>query len=150
MGEKGLFQAEWEPAYMGIMAAIAAAGVTVLSATGSNDGWLFEIRATDDEQLSTFQQYCTDEDIDVTLARLSRLSDTTVDESYSLTPEQNEALLLAYTNGYYDDSRAIDQAALAAELGITRQALAARLRRGYRSLIENTIVCEEHRKPDGV
>ena len=39
LGDKGLFRAEWEPEYLGIMSAIERSGVTVLSATGSNDGW---------------------------------------------------------------------------------------------------------------
>ncbi|WP_262179815.1 helix-turn-helix domain-containing protein [Haloarcula laminariae] len=139
-GEKGLFRAEWEPEYLGIMEAIAAAGVTVLAASGSADGWNFEIRATTVEQLSQFQQRCSELDVDVTLARLSQLSEMAPDTGYDLTPEQHEALLLAYESGYYDDPRAVDQTALASELGITRQAFASRLRRGYRSLIGSTLL----------
>jgi len=47
LGGKGLFRAEWEPEYPGIMAAVAASGVTVLSASGSSDWWRFEVRATE-------------------------------------------------------------------------------------------------------
>ncbi|WP_324665634.1 helix-turn-helix domain-containing protein [Haloarcula sediminis] len=140
MGAKGLFRAEWEPEYLGIMEAIAAADVTVLAASGSTDGWHFEIRATTVEQLSRFQHRCSELDIDVALARLSQLSETGSDTGYDLTPEQHEALVLAYEEGYYDDPRAIDQTALASQLGISRQAFASRLRRGYRSLIRSTLL----------
>jgi predicted DNA binding protein len=135
LGDKGLFRAEWQPEHMGIMKAIPATGVTVISATGSEEGWTFELRATSAEQFSVFQRYCADHDIGVTLVRLSRLSEMSTGTEYGLTPEQREALLLAY-----DEPSETDQESLASRLGITRQALSSRLRRGYRNLIENTIV----------
>ena len=146
MGDRGLFRAEWEPEYLGIMAAIAASGVTVVSATGSADGWRFELRATEDEQPSVFREHCCDLDIDVTLARLSRLSETTTDSGYDLTPDQYEALCLAYDEGYYGDKRSVDLATLATAVGISRQAFASRLRCGYRALIEAAICSDRPRQ----
>ena len=140
LGDKGLFRAEWQPEHLGIMSAIPATGVTVVSATGSSDGWTFELRATSVQQFSDFQQYCTDHGIDVSLRRLRRLSEMAAANEYDLTPEQHAALVLAFRKGYYDDPSSTDQDALAAELGITRQALSSRLRRGYRNLIGNTII----------
>lgn len=140
LGEKGLFRAEWDPEYMGIMSAIAATEVTVVSAVGSSDGWTFELRAHSVDQFSAFQEHCRDLEIDVTLARLHRLSEAAPGDEYDLTPEQREALVLAYDWGYYREPRETDLAALADELGITRQALSSRLRRGYRNLLESTIV----------
>lgn len=140
LGDKGLFRAEWKPEHLGIMSAIPATGVTVVSATGSDEGWLFELRAEKVQQFSEFQHYCKDHDIAVSLKRLSRLSEMTTGTEYNLTPEQHAALVLAYNEGYYDDSSAIDQETLAAQLGITRQALSSRLRRGYRNLIGSTII----------
>jgi len=139
LGDRGLFGSEWAPEHMGVMSAVAASGVTVLSASGSRDGWRFEVRAAELDQLATFQEYCTENHVTVTLTRVSRLTATSSDSEYGLTPEQYEALALAYERGYYDDPRAVDQADLAAELGISRQAFASRLRRGYRVLIESTI-----------
>ncbi|WP_254279682.1 bacterio-opsin activator domain-containing protein [Haloarcula marina] len=141
-GTKGLFRAEWEPEFMGIMAAIAATGVTVLTASGSADGWRFEIRATELGQLSTFQRHCADSGVNVTLVRISQLTEAGSDAAYDLTPEQREALLLAFERGYYDDKRGVDQTELAAELGISRQAFASRLRRGYRALIGSTVAAD--------
>lgn len=140
VGDRGLFRAEWDPEYAGIMRAIAVTGVTALSASGSADGWVFELRATESGQFSEFQRYCADHDIRVTLTRLNRLSETAPGAEYGLTPEQREALLQAYEGGYYEETRATDRATLASELGISRQAFAARLRRGHRNLIESTLV----------
>jgi len=140
LGERGLFSSEWKPEYMGIMSAVPATGVTVLSATGSSEGWRFELRAQRTRQFSDFQQYCAEHDIPVTLRSLSRLSEGTAGARDGLTTDQREALVLAYREGYYDEPRTADQAAVAEKLGISRQALAARLRRGYRNLIERALI----------
>jgi predicted DNA binding protein len=140
LGERGLFRAEWKPEYMGIMSAIAATGVTVVSATGTAKGWTFELRSASVDRFSDFQQYCDEHGIDVTLARLNRLSEMATPSEYDLTPEQYETLVLAYERGYYDEPRRTDLEALASELGITRQAVSSRLRRGYRNLVENAVL----------
>mgnify|MGYP000444500074 CR=1 FL=1 len=137
---KGLFRAEWEPEYMGVMSAIPKANLAVISATGSRDGWLFELRAENGDQFSKFQQLCQAEGIKVELARLSRLSEERSDSEFGLTPGQKEALLVAYRGRYYHDSRQTDMETLADQLDISRQAFSDRLRRGYRNLIENTII----------
>jgi len=79
----------------------------------------------------------------VTLTRLRHLSeDGGAGGPHGLTSEQREALKLAYEEGYYDDPRGTDQAALADSLGISRQALSARLRRGYRALLATAVVSD--------
>jgi predicted DNA binding protein len=138
--DKGLFRALWEPEYMGVMSAIPRADLTVISASGSKDGWLFELRAENGEQFSEFQQLCEADGISVELARLSRLSEERSGSEYGLTAGQKEALLVAYRGRYYHDSRQTDMEALANQLDISRQAFSDRLRRGYRNLIENTII----------
>lgn len=138
--DKGLFRALWEPEYMGVMSAIPRADLTVISASGSKDGWLFELRAESSGQFSEFQQLCEADGISVELARLSRLSEERSSTEYGLTAEQKEALLVAYRGGYYHDGRQKDLEALATQLDISRQAFSDRLRRGYRNLIENTII----------
>lgn len=143
LGEMGLFRAEWQPEYMGIMSAVAETGVTVVSASDSRAGWTFELRAETTEQFSEFKRSCVDHGTDVTLARLSRISETTAGDGYGLTPEQREALVLAYEGGYYEEPRAVGQEALASRLGVTRQAFSARLRRGYRTLIGRTLVDDD-------
>lgn len=138
----GLFRAEWDEETEGVLTAIAELNVTLLKATGNRDKWTFQIRAEETDQLSQFQQYCQDHGIGVTLTRLQSLS-TMRDDDYDLTPEQREALVLAFEEGYYDQPRATDLEELAAELGITRQSLSARLNRGYRNLVRNALTEQE-------
>lgn len=136
---KGLFRAEWVPEHMGVMSAIPAASLTVISARGTSKGWTFELRAERGDQFSQFQELCKADGIDVTLDRLSRLSEEESGTEYGLTPEQREALLTAYEGRYYEDSRQTNLEVLAEQLDISRQAFSDRLRRGYRNLIEHTI-----------
>lgn len=135
----GLFRAEWDEETEGVLTAIAELGVTLLKATGDREKWTFQIRAEERDQLSQFQQYCRDHGIGVTLTRLQSLS-AMRDDDFDLTPEQREALVLAFEEGYYDQPRETDLEALAAELGITRQSLSSRLNRGYRNLVRNTLI----------
>ncbi|WP_135819699.1 helix-turn-helix domain-containing protein [Halostella litorea] len=142
MGSRALFHAEWEPDHVGIMGAIGASGVTVLSASGSSDGWVFELRADGGEQLSAFQRHCEDHDIPVTLTRLGEVSEPEAGLEYGLTADQREALVLALREGYFEMPRETDQERLASRLGISRQALSSRLRRGYRNLVSNALLTD--------
>ncbi|WP_336326757.1 helix-turn-helix domain-containing protein [Halovenus sp. HT40] len=137
---RALFQTEWDPNYFGLMEVLARTEVTVLSASGSTHGWLFELRATDRSAFTSFQQKCQRRDIPVSLAQISSLSELSVGTVHCLTPEQRAALELAYLEGYYDDPRETNLESLAEQIDISRQALAARLRRGYRALIEQSIL----------
>lgn len=141
--DRGLFQAEWVPEYMGIMRAIGETGVTVVSASGSDEGWMFEIRASSAEGLASFQQYCAEHDIGVVLRRLHRLSETAGAgkslTAYGVTDAQREALVLAYERGYYESPSRVSLAELGEELGITGQSVGSRLRRGTAELVANTL-----------
>lgn len=144
LGDAGLFRAEWNPQFMGIMRAVAESDVIVLSATGSREGRAFELRADADDALSAFHRRCEELGVPATLTRLGQVSERSSAESaYDLTPEQREALRLAFEEGYYEEPRETDLDALATQLGITRQAFAARLRRGYRNLVGDLLVPKE-------
>jgi len=52
-----------------------------------------------------------------------------------LTDPQREALVLAYERGYFNSPREVTMEELGAELGITQQAVASRLRRGIDQIL---------------
>lgn len=60
-------------------------------------------------------------------------------EQYGVTSAQREALLAALERGYFSLPRETTLEEIAADLGITEQALSARLRRGQANLVENTL-----------
>ena len=58
---------------------------------------------------------------------------------YGLTAEQSESLVMALARGYFNILRGIDMDGLAAELGVSRQAVSERLRRAHKHLIRGTM-----------
>lgn len=142
LDSQGLIRADWNADVEGVLTGIIDAGLTLLSATGTEEEWRFEFRAEDTDRISRFQQYCTDHDIDAELVRLYDVGETGSIGQYSITPEQREALLLAYEEGYYQFPRQTDLETLAEEFNITRQSFADRLRRGHRNLIGETVAQE--------
>lgn len=134
-----LVRTEWIPDADGLVDWFAKADVTLLSAVGTTDGWTFDIRVEDPATLSAFREHARDHAIAVTVKRLRSLADVLDGDEYGLTAEQEESLLLALDAGYYEEPREVTLADLAADLGITRQSLSSRLRRGYKNLIESTI-----------
>ena len=135
----GLFRATWNEGVEGLIPVILRADVTLLSATATSDNWLFEFRADDVEGIAEFQSDCRDRDIAATLVRVYALSEMQSGSQFELTPDQHEALLLAFERGYYDDDRDVSLQELGEELGISRPAVSARLRRGYRNLLRSTL-----------
>lgn len=146
LGDEGLFRAEWDTEVEGVLTGILENELTVLSAVGSQENWLVEVRAENPEQISQFQQYCNDLDIEARLIRLKSLAEMQSGDEYGLTDNQYEALLLAFDEGYYDDPRKTDLQSLADQLEISRPAFADRLRRGTRNVFGSTIA--HHRPSD--
>lgn len=141
LGTQGLFRAEWNPDVEGVLTGIVEAELTLLSATGTQEEWIFEFRAEDTDKIAAFQQYCAEHDINIELGRLYAVGEAkNGGGEYSLTPEQREALLVAYNNGYYESPPETNLAELSEELGIARQSFTDRLRRGYKNLVRETLV----------
>lgn len=142
--EKQMFvRIDWDLTYESILTAIVNTGITLLSGIGKEKQWTFEIRASEQQDLSEFQTYCHDHDIPIELTELHAVSSLKSDREYELTDGQRKALVLAYSSGYYDSPRDATQTDLAEELGITRQAVSSRLQRGTRRLVASTLITPE-------
>lgn len=139
--EEYLMRAEWESEYFGILSALAAANVTILTGVGSAEGWQFEVRAESREAISEFRSNCQNNEIDIEITAVHALLPIQ-GEGYDLTDPQREALELAFERGYFDSPRATSLEDLADELGISQQALSSRLRRAHRRLIAGTLVTD--------
>ncbi|MBX0287973.1 helix-turn-helix domain-containing protein [Halomicroarcula sp. F28] len=142
--EKQMFvRIDWNLTHESILTAIVSTGITLLSGIGKEKQWTFEVRASEQQELSDFQRYCQDHDIPIELTELHAISSLKSDREYDLTEGQRKALVLAYSDGYFDSPREATQADLAAELGITRQAVSSRLQRGMRRLVASTLITPE-------
>ncbi len=139
--ERTLFQIEWAVERDPFLDAIVDHGLLIEAGTGTDESWRFQLRSTDRESLSAFQQTVRDHGLSVDIERVWTPSTTSMDR-YGLTAKQREALQLAFTRGYFDVPRAVSLSDLGDELGITGQSFSRRLRRGESTLLSNTILEE--------
>jgi predicted DNA binding protein len=103
----GLFRAEWDEQKEGVLTAIAESDVVLTKGkgTGERGNWLFEFRVESLDDLSDFQCYCREHDINAILNRVFSLAEMQTGGEYNLTAEQHETLVLAFNEGYYNDPK---------------------------------------------
>ena len=133
-----LFQAEWTPD-AAVIQGMQELRTTILDATGTADGWTFQVRAQSRDQLGAFRHLFTDRGIDVEIRRIYSFAELLGDDRL-LTPEQRQTLVLAYQRGYFDEPREVTQAELGEHFGISGRAVSNRLRRGTRNLVTSTLL----------
>lgn len=112
---------------------------TILNANGRNDEWHLRILFPDRESLSATYDFCTEEDLTMTVESIYDLDGEHRDR-YGLTKTQHETLITAVEAGYFDIPQEATLDDLAGELDISHQALSERLHRGHKTLIENALI----------
>lgn len=90
----------------------------------------FHFRFPNHDQLTQFYDYCVENEITgIELEYLYSLNERSSHiYEYNLTPEQQEALVLAAQRGYFSTPREVTLKELATELNISQQALSQRVR----------------------
>ena len=134
-----LYRAEWT-VDSPLIQCMAATNGAIMQATGTNEEWRLKIWFDESADAATFQQCCLDRNVPLNVDRLKSLGDVGTDGVVTLSSPQREAIELAYRRGYFEQPRRTSQAELADELGISSSAVGGRLRRGFVSLIEQTVV----------
>jgi predicted DNA binding protein len=138
--ESGLYRIEWEESPVGLIRGIAETDATVLEATGDEE-WVFRLRFIDHDKLSQFHNYCTEHDITIHIERMYTLTEDPMQRhQFDLSHEQREALVLALRRGYFATPREASLDDLASELGISRQALSDRIRRGNEKILRTSLL----------
>ncbi len=143
LAEQMLVRIDWNLDHESVLTAIVNTDVTLLSGLGDKENWTFEIRSSDQQNISEFQTYCHENDVPIKLTQLHALSPLESDREYELTEGQRKALVLAYSRGYFDSPRGATQDDLADELDISRQAVSSRLQRGLRRLVASTLITSQ-------
>ena len=112
----------------------------VLSATGTDAGWSFELRLPSDDAASRFYGDYDDSDSPLTLRHTSAFGLSGQAEREALTPKQEATLTAALAAGYFDVPRGATLAEVAAEVGVSDTATSQRLRRGMANLLRGSPV----------
>ncbi|WP_152043214.1 helix-turn-helix domain-containing protein [Salinigranum salinum] len=140
---RSLYRIDWDETVESLIYGMVETDATILEAHGGGS-WLFRIRFNDHESLSAFSDYCQRHDIRLNVRRVHNLTAEEVrDEPFDLTDEQREAIELAMERGYFEVPRRATLSDLAAEVGVSQQAVSERLRRGtnkvMRALVDGAI-----------
>jgi predicted DNA binding protein len=136
-----LFRIRWEEGVDGLVEAIVAHDATILGAVGTPEHWDFQLRFAGEADVPGFRAACEDAGVDLDLRRIYSAADPALDDDATgLTPVQRETLLTALEVGYFAVPRETTLVELAAELGISDQAVSERLRRAQAKLLTTTLV----------
>ncbi|WP_224332831.1 helix-turn-helix domain-containing protein [Haloprofundus halobius] len=131
----GLYRIEWKSQTQGLINGLGESEATVLEAFGDGS-WTFRVRFTDHDKLTDFHNYLTDRDITIHIIRTYTFAEEGVRRrDFGLTNEQREALVLALQRGYFNTPSEVTLDELAEELGITKQAISDRIRRGNEKML---------------
>jgi predicted DNA binding protein len=114
-------------------------GITRESRSYSN-GWKLHLQFRNHDGLSALYEYASEEDIRLELIELRQQEENDASVDFGLTESQQEALMAAFMQGYYDEPREASLEELASFLGISQTAVSGRLKRGSARLIEKILI----------
>lgn len=142
--DERFYRVTWETPIPNLIDAVSDAKATILEAVSDQEGrWELKVLFPDRGALSAFHDYCLDHDFSVRLERVYWPENPQEQAEFGVTEKQQEALMAAFDAGYFEVPRDHSLTEVAGDLGISRNALSARLRRGHRNLLANTLVHDE-------
>ena len=121
--------------------AAAADDISFLDITVTDDTAI-RARVPSREALQSYRESCRERELPFRLRRIFQEHESEPSR-YGVSERQREALLAALEAGYFDVPRDATLAEIAEGLGISDQALSARLRRGQATLLRNTIAMDD-------
>lgn len=140
--ERSLYALEWTVEYDHLFRYFREERIHILGAEGSPEEWRFTLRFRTHSSLSAFQDYCDESRIALDVLRVYNIPEQRENDVFGLTSPQQEALILAVREGYYDLPREANTTELGDQLEISDQAVTERLRRGIATLVRNTLMIE--------
>lgn len=147
--DERLYRCRWAIEEEGLISTVRRYDGIVRQMAGTCDGWLLSVFFPSNEHAARFHDACLDRrlDIDVRRVERSRLEDRRTPD-YGLSEKQLDALELAFDRGYFETPKETSLTDVAAEIGISEQALSQRLRRALNRLVEVSIDAVASDPPD--
>lgn len=121
-------------------------GASRISISTTAEGAVMKLRLPDREALREYIQGLQDEGFSVELLRVYPASDDDDEDRLGLSEKQAEALRAAHAGGYFEVPRETDLETVAEELGVSKQALSERIRRGLSEVLDGTVGDPERKK----
>ncbi len=139
VADEYLLRVEWALGHDDVLTVLTETEVPLITGTGTNQQWTFEIRGDNRTDIATFHQRCRELGIPITLTELHALTSVESAAEATLTETQQEALILAYECGYFESPRQVTLEELGEELDISQQAVGSRLRGGINRVLGSTL-----------
>jgi len=122
-----------------VLARAVEMGMRLLEAISGDGGWYAVLELPNVEALHSFRAFCSDRAVSASIQKLYRIEAGSTGEAFGLTPSQSAAITTAYEAGYFNQPRDTSLEGVADRLGISSSAAGGRLRRGLRTLIDETL-----------
>jgi len=132
-----LLKLTWESSHRDLHPVLRGDDSTLLDASGYGGRWYLQLFFASREQVSEVYEVCESTGTDMEVNQMTHLSEASDSGYFGLTDRQYQTVFTAYESGYYDVPRGINQEELAAELGVSHQAISERLRRAHETVITN-------------
>lgn len=137
-----LYQMNWVRQIRSLIRILVEEDSTVLTAFGKGDRWDLRILFPDREAVSRTYDFCRDVGLKINLRRIYDHDDSRAGQ-YNLTEDQEQALVTAFEQGFFEIPRDVTLEELAEKLDLSHQALSERLRRGYENMIKEGLIVGE-------
>ena len=119
-----------------VLRGLLAESVTLTDLHGASGRWKFRIMAPDRAAISRAYEVLEDLGCAPNCRSITTFGDGWANHP-GVSDKQHKALARAFELGYYDIPRGVTMEELAADLGISHQALSERFRRAHKGLIED-------------
>jgi predicted DNA binding protein len=138
-GDELLYRMVWVDHVRLVLEMVTTLQATVMNAYSSGTCWELRILYPEREALSKTNEFCQSHGLSFEVLHVREMEGEPSGR-FGLTEEQHEALAKACEAGYYSVPRETDLDELAADLGISHQALSERLRRGSEVLVQEALL----------
>jgi predicted DNA binding protein len=138
LDDERLLRMEWVKGVRFVVHMLVEEDAAILSMSGADGRWSFRALFPYREAVSSTYDFCEQWDLGVALGSVREMTQDR-HSRFGLTGEQSEVLATALDHGYFDVPRGADMDDLAAEIGISRQAVSERLRRAHKKLVRSTM-----------
>lgn len=136
VGDTALYRVEWASDLDGVIDLLAETNAVILEGTSNDRTWFFRVRFPSHDQVADFYNYCTEQSIKLHVESVYTLQEASrAGREFELSHPQREALILAIEKGYFSVPRRTNLSEIAADLGISQQAVSKNVRRGAEKVL---------------
>lgn len=140
IGRRRLYRIEWAEIPTSLLLGIIQSDAVLLEASG-DEYWIFRLRFQDHAKLSAFHNYVIEHEIPIHIERTYTMTEEIEGgHLFDLTQDQREALIIALQRGYFETPAEVTLSELAKELGVTKQSLSTRIRRGNQRILHKVLL----------